>query len=164
VSERDPGPAGYDRDESVAHRLDRNYSELLQELRVAQAGVQILFAFLLSIAFQQRFAELAPHQRAIYLVTFICAALAAVLLTAPVAVHRLLFRRHLKDAVVSFTARLAVCGLAVLALAMISAVLLIVDVVTNLIAAIVVAAALAVAVALLWGVLPAVSRRRADRG
>jgi Family of unknown function (DUF6328) len=153
-------PAGYRRDETEAQRLDRNYSELLQELRVAQAGVQILFAFLLSIAFQQRFSSLENYQRGIYLVTLICAALAAVLLIAPVAVHRLLFGQHQKDEVVAFTARLAMGGLACLAMAMISAVLLIVDVVTNLSAAIVIATVLAGTVLVLWGVLPALHRRR----
>jgi hypothetical protein len=160
----DDGSETYRRDESAAHRLDRNYGELLQELRVAQAGVQILFAFLLSIAFQQRFAELENYQRGIYLVTLMSAALAAVLLIAPVAVHRLLFGQHQKDEVVVFTARLALCGLVCLALAMISAVLLIVDVVTNLTAALVVAAALASTVIALWGVLPAVNRRRRRAG
>lgn len=91
--------------------------------------------------------------------TLVSAAVAAVLLIAPVAVHRLLFRRRLKDEVVAFTARLATAGLVFLALAMISAVLLIIDVVTNLAAAITVAGLLAVAVIVLWGLLPAVSRR-----
>ncbi|MGH8962183.1 MAG: DUF6328 family protein [Jatrophihabitantaceae bacterium] len=160
MTEHPDEPATYQRDESAAHRLDRNYSELLQELRVAQAGVQILFAFLLSIAFQQRFTTLETYQRGIYLVTLVSAALAAVLLIAPVAVHRLLFAQHRKDEVVAFTARLAVGGLACLALAMTAAVLLIVDVVTNLTAAIAVAAALAATVIVLWAVLPVANRRR----
>src|SRR6185437_5639709 len=109
----DPMPQPtYSRNESAAHRLDRNFSELLQELRVAQTGVQILFAFLLSIAFQQRFTSLQNYQRVFYLVTLMAAALAAVLLIAPVAVHRMLFRQHLKDEVVALTSRLAVAGLA----------------------------------------------------
>jgi hypothetical protein len=153
----------YRRDESAAHRLDRNYNELLQELRVAQAGVQILFAFLLSIAFQQRFTSLVTYQRAIYLVTLISAAVSAVLLIAPVAVHRVLFRLHQKDEVVALTARLAIGGMACLALAIISAVLLIVDVVTNLAAAIAVAATLAAAVIGLWILLPALNRPQSHR-
>jgi hypothetical protein len=162
MSEDAIGAQPYERDESAAHRLDRNYNELLQELRVAQTGVQILFAFLLSIAFQQRFALLQDYQRVIYLVTLIAAALAAVLLIAPVAVHRLLFARHLKDEVVALTSRLAVAGLAVLALAMDGAALLIVDVVTNLTAGVTVAALLAVVVVALWVVVPIRNRRRTE--
>lgn len=157
------GSETYRRDESEAHRLDRNYGELLQELRVAQAGVQILFAFLLSIAFQQRFTSLEDYQRAIYLVTLISAALAAVLLIAPVAVHRLLFGQRQKDEVVALTARLAMGGLACLATSMISAVLLIVDVVTNLTAAIIVSSLLTVTVLVLWVLLPVLNRRRPGR-
>lgn len=82
---------GYTRTESTAHRLDRNYEEMLQELRVAQIGVQILFAFLLSIAFQQHFTEITPFQRTVYIVTLVFTAAAVALLTAPVAVHRALF-------------------------------------------------------------------------
>ncbi|MDT4906886.1 MAG: hypothetical protein QOI69_127, partial [Pseudonocardiales bacterium] len=98
----------YVRDESDAARIDRNYSEQLQELRVAQAGVQILFAFLLGIAFQQRFESITDFQRALYIGTLICTAVATALFIAPVAVHRVMFRRHLKDELVEFTGRVAV--------------------------------------------------------
>ena len=117
--------AGYRRDESRATRLDRNFGELLQELRVAQTGVQILFAFLLSIAFQQRFNTLDDLQTGLYLATLVGAAVAAILLIAPVAAHRVLFRRHRKDEVVALTARLAAFGLGFLAVAVLGGVLLI---------------------------------------
>ncbi len=123
------------RDESDAARIDRNYSEQLQELRVAQAGVQILFAFLLGIAFQQRFKEISDFQRDVYLGALICAALATALFISPVAVHRVMFRRHLKDELVDFTGRVAVVGLVFLALAMLGALLLIVDLVVGPISA-----------------------------
>lgn len=145
---------GYTRDESDAHRLDRNYSELLQELRVAQTGVQILFAFLLSIAFQQRFGTLSAAQRGLYIGTLVCAAIAAALFIAPVALHRVFFRRRLKDELVKLTGRTAATGLVFLALAMVGSVLLIVDFVSGPVAAWIIAAGLAILFAVLWYLLP----------
>mgnify|MGYP003693665643 CR=1 FL=1 len=95
----------YSRNESEADRLDRNYAEMLQELRVAQTGVQILFAFLLSIAFQQRFNDIDAFQLTVYVITLLCAAVSALLLIAPVPAHRVLFRQHRKDELVTFTGR-----------------------------------------------------------
>jgi hypothetical protein len=159
----EPPPAeqqDYSREESEAHRLDRNYSELLQELRVAQTGVQILFAFLLSIAFQQRFAHLHQYQRVLYLVTLASSASAATLLIGPTAIHRHLFRQHRKDEVVDLTAHLAAWGLGCLAVAMSSAVLLIVGVVSGTFIAIVMTIVLAILIVSIWVVLPAVARRK----
>jgi hypothetical protein len=153
-------PDRYTREETDAQRLDRNYNEQLQELRVAQTGVQILFAFLLGIAFQQRFASISDFMRAIYIITLVCAAIAAALFIAPVAVHRVMFRRHLKDELVAFTGHLSVAGLVFLALAMIGAVLLIVDFVVGGVAAGITAGAMALMFAYLWYLLP---RRWRDR-
>jgi hypothetical protein len=144
----------YVRDESDAARIDRNYSEQLQELRVAQAGVQILFAFLLGIAFQQRFESITDFQRALYTSTLICTAVATALFIAPVAVHRVMFRRHLKDELVEFTGRVAVAGLVFLALAMLGALGLIIDVVVGPIAAGITTGCIAVLFGYLWYVLP----------
>jgi hypothetical protein len=144
----------YVRDESDAARIDRNYSEQLQELRVAQAGVQILFAFLLGIAFQQRFESITDFQRALYTSTLICTAVATALFIAPVAVHRVMFRRHLKDELVEFTGRVAVAGLVFLALAMLGALGLIIDVVVGPIAAGITTGCVAVLFGYLWYVLP----------
>lgn len=119
---------GYTRNESESQRLDRNFGELLQELRVAQAGVQILFGFLLSLAFQARFEALNAFQLAVYLVTLVAAALAVICFTGPVAAHRLLFRRGVKDFLVRYTARLAGAGLGFLAVTVIGGVVLVVDV------------------------------------
>jgi hypothetical protein len=149
----------YSRDESEAERLDRNYNELLQELRVAQTGVQVLFAFLLGIAFTQRYGSLVEYQRIFYVVTLVAAACTAILLIAPVAVHRLLFREHRKDDVVEFTARFATAGLALLAISMLSAVLFVLDVVLSLAASIVVTAVLAVLVLVIWVAVPLRKRR-----
>ncbi|HEY7047962.1 MAG TPA: DUF6328 family protein [Jatrophihabitantaceae bacterium] len=148
-------PPGYARDETRAQRLDRNYGELLQELRVAQTGVQILFAFLLTIAFQQRFGTLSSAQRGLYVGTLVCAALAAALFIAPVAVHRVFFRRGLKDELVTFTGRMAAGGLFFLALTMLGSVLLIVDFVSGPVAAWIITAGLAVVFGVVWYLLPA---------
>lgn len=151
----------YDRSgESDAVRLDRNYGELLQELRVAQTGVQVLFAFLLGIAFQSRFTQIESYQRGIYIVTLISAASAAVMLIAPVAIHRMLFRRHQKGELVALTSRLAGAGLICLATAILSAVLFVMDVVVNLAAALVFTGALALLMTVLWYVVPFGIRRR----
>lgn len=150
----------YTRDESEAQRLDRNFSELLQELRVAQTGVQVLFAFLLGIAFTQRYSSLVQYQRVFYVVTLIAAACTAILLIAPVAVHRLLFREHRKDEVVEFASRLAGSGLTLLAISILSAVLFVLDVVLSLAASIITTAALAIVIVVLWVLLPLGQRRR----
>lgn len=151
----------YSRDkESEAERLDRNYGELLQELRVAQTGVQILFAFLLGIAFQQQFQKIEDYQRDIYLVTLTAAACAAVTLIAPVAIHRMLFRRHRKDELVLMTSRLAATGLGFLAISILAALLFVIDSVTNLATGVIITAIVAALVGALWFALPASFRRR----
>jgi hypothetical protein len=119
------------RGESEAERIDRNFNDLLQELRVSQAGVQILFAFLLTLAFSQRFEDINSFQRTIYIVTLLCTAAATALIIGPVSYHRLVFRRRLKPALVSASNKMAIGGLAFLFLAMVGSVLLITDVVLD---------------------------------
>ena len=149
------------RDESEADRLDRNYGELLQELRVAETGVQILFAFMLSIAFQQRFQTLDDVQRTIYVITLLFCTVSIGLLVAPVAFHRLTFRQGLKDELVKITNLLALAGTSFLLLAVLSGVLLIFDYVVGRGFAVTVTAVLAVLFIGLWVVLP-LWRRRAE--
>lgn len=156
------GHQGYSRDEPLAKQLDRNYGELLQELRVAQTGVQILFAFLLTIPFQATFAKLTDFQDDIYLATLISAAIAVVMLIAPVATHRLLFRRRQKDELVIITARLAAGGLTFLGIAILGAVALIVDLVAGGVAAAIITTALGVLIGVFWLVFPASLRRRVE--
>jgi preprotein translocase subunit SecG len=150
-----------DRDESEAARLDRNYGELLQELRVAETGVQILFGFMLSVAFQQRFQTLDHVQRTTYVITLLFCTLSVGLLVAPVAFHRLVFRQGMKDELVTLTNTLALAGISFLLLAVLSGVLLILDYVVGRGFAVVVIAVLAVLFVGLWVVLP-LSRRQAD--
>jgi hypothetical protein len=102
------------RDETEQERLDRNWTSLLQELRVVQTGVQLLTGFLLTLPFQQRFDVLGNYMRVVYLATVGCSIGATVLLVAPVAMHRMLFRRHRLQILVSAAHRCAYAGLALL--------------------------------------------------
>ncbi|KKC05838.1 DUF6328 family protein [Mycobacterium nebraskense] len=106
------------RGETEIQRLDRNWNSLLQELRVVQTGVQLLTGFLLTLPFQQRFDVLDPPMRNLYLATVGCSVGATVLLIAPVGMHRLLFRRHRLQVLVSGAHRCAYAGLALLGLAL----------------------------------------------
>src|SRR6516165_4832365 len=106
------------RGETEAERLDRNWNSLLQELRVVQTGVQLLTGFLLTLPFQQRFDILSEPMRVVYLATVGCSVGATVLLIAPVGIHRLLFRRHRLQVLVSAAHRCAYAGLALLGAAL----------------------------------------------
>ncbi|MCT2593948.1 DUF6328 family protein [Streptomyces sp. N2-109] len=151
------------RNETPVERADRNFLELLQELRVIQTGVQILFAFLLTLAFTPRFPELDSFQRGTYVVTLLLSVLAAMLFTAPAALHRALFRRGAKRLIVDVSSRFAGAGLTVLALALSGAVLLVVDVVLGRAAGLGIGAGALTVCAGLWAVLPWVLRRRLSR-
>lgn len=124
----DSEPGDPPRDETQAERLDRNMNELLQELRVAQTGVQILFAFLLTLVFQQRFTEVDAFGRAVYVVALACALLSTGFLIAPVGYHRLVFRRAMKAEVVRMANRFALTGLVFLSVALGGALAVILDV------------------------------------
>ncbi len=118
----DPG-----RNESEEQRADRNLADLLQEMRVAGLGVQVLFGFLLSLPFTRRFTELSSNQRGIYLTSLLLAALSTALLCAPVAFHRWVFRRHEKERLVRVANTMVLCGLGTVGLAISAAVLLVVS-------------------------------------
>src|ERR687889_1343064 len=98
-AEADAGPAD-GRNETLNERMDRNWNEMLQELRVTQTGTQIITGFLLAIAFQNRFAELDRFQEGVYLGLVLAAVLTTALGLAPVNLHRVLFRKHAKEVVV----------------------------------------------------------------
>jgi hypothetical protein len=152
-----------DRHETPLERADRNFVELLQELRVIQMGVQILFAFLLTLAFTQRFTGLDSVQRGTYVTTLLLAVVATILFTAPAALHRALFRRGAKRLLVDVSSRLAGVGLVVLALALAGAVLLVVDVVLGRAAGIAVTACVLLFCAVVWALLPLGLRRKVAR-
>ncbi len=152
------------RDETEDERADRNFNELLQELRVAQTGVQILFAFLVTLPFTQRFATVTGFQKDLYLVALIAAGLSMACLVAPVSQHRILFGRRLKPQLVQTGSRLAYAGTAFLLVAVIVALFLIVDVVTGVPAAFGVSLAVGVWSVFAWYVIPLRLRRRGRRG
>jgi hypothetical protein len=160
VGEERGGAAG--RDESEAQRLDRNYGELLQELRVAQVGVQILFASLLTVVFTGRFTSISSLQRGTYVVTLLAASCATALLVGPVAFHRIVFRHSQKDDLVRVSHRMALAGLGCLAVALVGVVLFILVEVLGKTPALWYSAGVAAVFLLLWLVLPIVSRTREE--
>jgi len=155
VPERDVDPTD-DRRETFTERMDRNWDELLQELRVTQTGAQILTGFLLTIPFQQRFEDLDDYQRDVYLVLVLLAVIATGLIVAPVAIHRALFRRRLKRELVTIGSWFARAGLLVLALVLSGSAMLLFDVVLSRAAGRWVGCAALVVLASAWWVLPKV--------
>jgi hypothetical protein len=150
------------RDETPLERLDRNWGDLLQELRVVQTGVQLLTGFLLTLPFQSRFAGLGAFQQDVYLTTVALAVAATGFLIAPVAIHRVLFRRHARRGMVRAAHHLAIIGTVLLGGAVVGAVLLLFDVVRGRTVAVTAAAATLSLLTLLWLALPWTMRRRMD--
>jgi hypothetical protein len=148
------------RAETETEQLDRNWNEMLQELRVTQTGTQILTGFLLTLAFQPRFEDLDQFQVDVYLVLVALAALATGLGLAPVSLHRALFRKGAKKRIVQTGHLLLRSTLATVATLMVGVVLLIFDVVVNRQAAITAAVVAAVVIVLLWVVIPGIYRAR----
>jgi Family of unknown function (DUF6328) len=145
--------------ETEAERDDRNLMELLQELRVAGLGVQVLFGFMLSLPFTTRFAKLSPLQRDLYLASLLLAAVSIALLMAPVAYHRLVFRRRQKGRLVKDANVMALNGLAAVGLAISAAVLLVVSYVDNGLPAVIITVFIVCLFAGLWFALPLARRR-----
>jgi hypothetical protein len=155
----EPGEAADTRRESTAERDDRNLSELIQELRVAGLGVQVLFGFLLSLPFTTRFTQLTGGQRDLYLACLVLSATATALLIAPVAYHRLVFRRGMKENLVRFANLLALLGLTAVAGAVLTAVLLLTWYVAGPLSGGLLTAFVGVTIAALWFAIPLASRR-----
>jgi hypothetical protein len=147
-------PMDADRDETAAERYDRNWGELIQELRVAQTGVQVLAGFLLTLPFSSRFGDIGEGHQRVYLVAFSLAVLTVGLMTAPVALHRFLFGRHAKDVLVHAGDTFAKCGMAAMGLTLVTVVVLIFGVVVNDTAGVVAGALVFVFYLLAWVVLP----------
>jgi len=150
------------RNETGMQRLDRNWAELLQELRVLQTGVQLLTGFLLTLPFQTRFTTLDTFDRTVYLLTVGLSVTATGLFIAPVGLHRGLFRRHARHVMVAVAHRLAIAGLATLALAIVGVVLLIFDVVAGRTVGMAAAAAIVLVLLTLWLAVPAYIRNVAE--
>lgn len=152
VEERSRGEQS--RDETSLERLDRNLEELTGELRVVVTGVQVLFAFLLVVPFDSGFAHIGRFEQAVYLITLILAALAAVCTIAPAAQHRFLFRHDDKRYVVFYGNRVVIAGLAFLALAMCGSLLLVTTKLFGVTAGVLTAALGALPFATVWFAIP----------
>jgi Family of unknown function (DUF6328) len=150
--------------ESIAERNDRNLSDLLQELRVAGLGVQVLFGFLLSLPFTNRFVKLGHSQRELYEASLVLAALSIALLVAPVAYHRWVFRMHEKALLLRTANVMALVGLVTVALAICSSVLLVLSFVAVSWAASLLVAITAATFIGLWFVIPILHRRSPSEG
>jgi MFS family permease len=154
---RDPGDP---RDESEVERADRNLAELLQELRVAGLGVQVLFGFLLSLPFTNRFTSLSHGQRQLYIATLVLAAVATALLLGPVAYHRLVFRQRQKERLVRTANIMAICGLAAVGLAISAAILLVTGYVDHGLPSVLITVFTVCLFAGLWFALPLARREK----
>jgi hypothetical protein len=150
-----------ERGETAIQQLDRNWGELLQELRVTQTGVQLLTAFLLSLPFQQRFSDLTHTQVIIYLTAVMLSITSTGLLLAPVSIHRFVFRLHERRELVKEAGYFAQAGLVSLSLAITSVVTLVFDVTEGAAAGYTVGALTFLALVLLWLFVPLRLRRRA---
>ena len=142
------------RDESEQERVDRNLQEMLGELRVALPGVQVLFAFLLVVPFNQRFADVTSFQKAIYFTTLMFTTAASICLIAPSVHHRIEFRRQDKEHIVATGNRIVILGLSLLALAMTGAVVFVTDVLYGGVTTVIVGVGVVIGFALLWYAFP----------
>jgi hypothetical protein len=151
------------RDETETERLDRNWTEILQELRVIQTGTQILTGFLLTLPFQQRFTELDDYQRGTYLVLVVIAALTTALALTPVALHRALFRRRAKSIIVRTTNLLLKITIVSVGVTLIGTVMLVFDVVAGRPSGIGAGSVALVVLVIAWLAFPIGARRRLPR-
>jgi hypothetical protein len=149
-------------DESKEDRLDRELIEFLNELRVVLPGVQVLFAFLLTVPFANRFTSITNLQRQVFFAVFLCTTAATALLIAPSAYHRLRWREYDKERMLRTSNRLAIGGMAFLSLALVGAAFLVTDLLFHPAAAALVTAAAAGFFAWFWWGLP-LSRKLRDQ-
>lgn len=149
----------YERNEDEAARYDRHWAELLQELRLAQTGTQILFAFLLAIAFTRPFQDSDTFTHTVFAITLVVTALATGLMLAPVAFHRVVYQHRIRDVLIALADNMAKGGLVLLVIAMTGGVLLALDVVVPRVVAILIATAVVCWFVVFWYVIPTVVRR-----
>ena len=148
------------RDETPEERADRNWNEVLQELRVLQTGTQILTGFLLALAFQPAFADLSDPQRVVYLALVVLSAISSIVALAPVALHRVLFQQRAKPAVVRYGHVALITALLTVSVLVVGVVAFVFDVVLDGAAAWWALIALALLILVLWLVVPAIMRVR----
>ena len=162
----DPDHSGeeLDPDESPKQRLDRELIELLNEVRVALPGAQVLFAFLLVLPFQNRFTELTQLQENLYAGALMASAAAIALLIAPSSYHRINFRRPMKEGMIRWANALLIGGLVLAALGVTLAVALVIDVALGDVAAIILAVGTALWFTWFWFLVPLWRRRGFEEG
>jgi len=153
----------YRTNETAKERVDRELVEMLNGLRVILPGVQVLFAFLLAIPFAARFTETDAFQRDVLLITAVASAISIVLLIAPAAQHRVLFRTTAKEELLHRANRFAIAGVSTLAVALVSALLLILDFVFPRVLAICICAVVGALLLWFWQIQPALHRARAEK-
>lgn len=149
---------GEGRDETELERYDRNLGEILQELRVALPGVQVLFAFLLVVPFNDRFETVSRFESRVYFATLLCTLFASILLIAPSMIHRLRFRQGDKAFLVAVTNRLTIAGLTVFAIALTGAVLLLTHFLYGPLTAAITTGVVVIAFAVIWFAVPLARR------
>jgi predicted neutral ceramidase superfamily lipid hydrolase len=147
--------------ETTKERIDRELIELLNELRVVLPGIQVLFAFQLTIPFSQRFTDINSTQRTAYFISLLCTAVSSILLIAPPVIHRLRFRERDKEQILKLSNKLTILGTIFLALAIAAVVFVITDLLYGTPLSIVVTAVVAVLMLAVWYVTPLVRRARA---
>jgi amino acid permease len=152
------------KNETDKQRWDRNFADLLQELRVAQTGVQILFAFLLTLPFSNGFPKTSAFQKDVYLVALMSAAFATAMIISPVAFHRALFRQGRKPELVRYAHRMATGGLGFMLISMVASVLLITDFILNVYAAVALTVIAAAFFVSFWAAIPWFRRNWIDEG
>lgn len=162
--EREGWALDSDRGETEVARLNRHFNEILQEIRVAQTGVQILFAFLLTLPFSVRFVETTSFQQWVYLTTLMSTLAATGLLVGPVAYHRLTSGRQMRVQLVATANRLALGGIGALLLALVGSILLVTDVVLGGVWAAAFTVVSLLWLTVLWYLLPLARRRRLGNG
>jgi hypothetical protein len=150
------------RDETPSERYDRNWIEVLQELRVLQTGTQILTGFLLALAFQPAFADLTEGERVFYLILVVLSAMSSIMALAPVALHRVLFQRHAKASVVSYGHTALIASLATVSCLLVGVVAFVFDVVVGTAASWVAGIVLGVMILVFWLIAPVRMRARID--
>jgi hypothetical protein len=160
AADRDADPHD-GRDETPTEKLDRNWDEILQELRVIQTGTQILTGFLLAAVFQSRFTDLDDYQRIVYACLVFATILTTVLGLAPVSLHRILFRRHAKATIVAATDRFLRLTMGGVAITLAGTAMLIVDFVFGRAGGIVAGVGVLLIVIVLWVIVPRALRARA---
>ncbi len=148
------------RHETGWERADRNIGELLQELRIAIPGTQVLFAFLLAVPFQQRFGQVTDFQKSVYFATLLLTASSTMLLILPTAFHRLTFRRQQKERMLRLSNRSTIAGLVFLSLALIGATVMVTDFLYGTEATAMVGALAALALLVFWFLIPLRARYR----